>query len=636
MVFDQAQSPRMGQRVPVESTYVQIFDVDPSTPTADLVEAAWPGQLIFRMDIGILQIFNGVADAWQDVAGGVAGKLTYVGPDEPVENPPAVVFSEGDIWFDDDDDFKPYVWDGTSWQPSAGGIKTFHQDTPPVSSSIGDIWYNTELIYDADSDTSNPANTMYRSAVAGSSDIGDTGWVLVQDLGVVRAQNTADNNADAIGNNALALDAMNVTVSQLSYLAQSANNSADTADGRVSMSDYEPGDDDLTYLADRIDPITGETTETLIPRVNGSIWFTRTRPRNNVCTNPSFEVNDADWTYAPGVVAVRDSALYVPSGDWTLKVTASGTAPYWAAWGQNVQAACAEGDVWTASVYAELISGSGAGLILEIYWFDGTGTQIGTSTSDPYQMVLNAFDPSVLGTIAEPRLLVTGTAPPGAVSFYVRETNPNAGDVWHTGALLVEREPDLGRYFDGDSFDGSWDGDPENSTSQLVGDKIQEIWELRNGTWIRKYFTEDTLYFIDVAKLIGQLDAEVSIQDNTIATDKWQTTVLTATENLTAGNIVNVWNNNGVYAVRQASASLRQGASGFVLDTVSSGALVSVYHVGDNALMSNLSPGTQWLGNAGQVVSRPPTTIGYLVQRVGVGVTSTSLQFHPTVSVRIT
>lgn len=137
MVYDQAQSPRLGQATPVESTYVQIFDVDPSTPTADLTEAAWPGMLIFRTDTSQLYIYNAEHQAWQDVAGGVAGHLTFVGPTEPVAN------AIGDTWFDDDNAYKQYVWDGATWQPVVAGNKTTPAPAPPATPSFGDSWLDT-------------------------------------------------------------------------------------------------------------------------------------------------------------------------------------------------------------------------------------------------------------------------------------------------------------------------------------------------------------------------------------------------------------------------------------------------------------------------------------------------------------
>src|SRR5262245_58671040 len=111
MAFDQAQSSRLGQKTPIESTYVQIY-----TGT-ELPEAAWPGQLVFRSDQKILQVRNGDADggkgAWEDVSGGIAGHLTFVGEEMPDEGP----FTEGDNWYDSAHGMKQYVWNGTAWVP---------------------------------------------------------------------------------------------------------------------------------------------------------------------------------------------------------------------------------------------------------------------------------------------------------------------------------------------------------------------------------------------------------------------------------------------------------------------------------------------------------------------------------------
>lgn len=106
MTYDQAQSPRLGQRVPIESTYVQIVDVDPATALPDLPEVAYPGQLIFRQDLGILQIWSLEDDTWLSVAGGVAGQLTFVG-----DNQPTGAHNTGDIWYDSDAAYKQYVYD---------------------------------------------------------------------------------------------------------------------------------------------------------------------------------------------------------------------------------------------------------------------------------------------------------------------------------------------------------------------------------------------------------------------------------------------------------------------------------------------------------------------------------------------
>ncbi len=121
MTYDQAQSPRLGQRTPVESTYVRMFT------GSEIPEAAWPGQLIFRTDTKILQVYDG--EAWEDVAGGVAGQLTFIGPTQPVAQ------NAGDTWYDTSDNHKLYVWDGDSWEVAMAGAVAGTVTEYSVSSS---------------------------------------------------------------------------------------------------------------------------------------------------------------------------------------------------------------------------------------------------------------------------------------------------------------------------------------------------------------------------------------------------------------------------------------------------------------------------------------------------------------------
>ena len=150
MTYDQAQSPRLGQRTPVESTYVQIVDVTPGNDIADLVEAAWPGMLVFRNDLSQLQIFDPAEGGWRSIAGGggIAGQVTYVGTDMPT----GTDFNVGDTWYDSDDNYKAYVWDGAAWQVSTGpvGNKTYYE-----TGYIPNPAYDPELPVDP---VTNPAN----------------------------------------------------------------------------------------------------------------------------------------------------------------------------------------------------------------------------------------------------------------------------------------------------------------------------------------------------------------------------------------------------------------------------------------------------------------------------------------------
>lgn len=111
MTYDHALSARLGQTTQVESTSIRMFS------GAEIPEAAWAGQMIYRTDTQGLQVYNG--EAWEDVVTGSVGLLTYVGPDQPVTG------NEGDLWYDSDDGNKLYRHDGVTWISLAigpGGI----------------------------------------------------------------------------------------------------------------------------------------------------------------------------------------------------------------------------------------------------------------------------------------------------------------------------------------------------------------------------------------------------------------------------------------------------------------------------------------------------------------------------------
>jgi len=80
---------------------------------SELPEVSVPGQIIFRTDTKILQVYNDDAGAWEDVAGGVEGTLTYVGEIEP-PTPPA---KEGDQWYDSANGHRLSIHDGTEFVP---------------------------------------------------------------------------------------------------------------------------------------------------------------------------------------------------------------------------------------------------------------------------------------------------------------------------------------------------------------------------------------------------------------------------------------------------------------------------------------------------------------------------------------
>lgn len=106
------------------------------------------------------------------------------------------------------------------------------------------------------------------------------------------------------------------------------------------------------------------------------------------------------------------------------------------------------------------------------------------------------------------------------------------------------------------------------------------------------------------------------------------TLLVDATENLSAGSFVNLWNDSGP-ALRLADASNGRVAHGFVLASVTSGQPATVYGIGQvNDQLSTLTPGVNYfLGTAGALTATVPTTSGHYVQYLGTAHSATALRF---------
>lgn len=112
------------------------------------------------------------------------------------------------------------------------------------------------------------------------------------------------------------------------------------------------------------------------------------------------------------------------------------------------------------------------------------------------------------------------------------------------------------------------------------------------------------------------------------------TASVVASESLSAGDFVNIWNNTGVANVRKADASTTgKEAHGFVLDAFSSSQNATVYFEGRNTALTSLTPGTRMYlsaSTAGQATATPPSAAGNVVQFLGNAITDTSLTFEAT------
>lgn len=93
-----------------------------------------------------------------------------------------------------------------------------------------------------------------------------------------------------------------------------------------------------------------------------------------------------------------------------------------------------------------------------------------------------------------------------------------------------------------------------------------------------------------------------------------------------------MWDSAGAFRVRKADASSSgKEAHGFVLAAVANAATATVYFEGRDNQVTGLTPGNRFLSAAtpGATVAAAPTGAGQVVQRVGIAVAATELNFEP-------
>jgi hypothetical protein len=109
------------------------------------------------------------------------------------------------------------------------------------------------------------------------------------------------------------------------------------------------------------------------------------------------------------------------------------------------------------------------------------------------------------------------------------------------------------------------------------------------------------------------------------------TASIVASEALSAGNWVNVWNDTGTPKVRKADATTSgKEADGFVLAAVDSAATALVYFEGSNTQKTGLTIGARYYLNttAGGEVATAPSASGNVVQYLGRAVSATQIVFE--------
>jgi len=112
------------------------------------------------------------------------------------------------------------------------------------------------------------------------------------------------------------------------------------------------------------------------------------------------------------------------------------------------------------------------------------------------------------------------------------------------------------------------------------------------------------------------------------------TAIITASEALSAGDFVNIWNSSGAKVRKADATTAGKETHGFVLAAVTSGASATVYFEGTNTGVSGATPGVAFLATtAGSFSSTAPSASGNVVQRIGFAISATAINFQSGVPV---
>lgn len=163
---------------------------------------------------------------------------------------------------------------------------------------------------------------------------------------------------------------------------------------------------------------------------------------------------------------------------------------------------------------------------------------------------------------------------------------------------------------------------------------------LANGQRVLDRAAQTSAGAADANKII-RLDAAGKIDTTFLPTGVGpETRTTTASEALSAGNLVNLWNDAGTLKARKADATTTgKDANGFVLAGISSGATGTVYlEEGVISGLSGLTLGSIYYlhTTAGGLTTTVPSSSGNVVQEVGKALSATELLFRPRAPITIT
>lgn len=110
--------------------------------------------------------------------------------------------------------------------------------------------------------------------------------------------------------------------------------------------------------------------------------------------------------------------------------------------------------------------------------------------------------------------------------------------------------------------------------------------------------------------------------------DQTPSSTFTASEAISAGDFINIWDDAGTVKIRKAdNTSASKMAHGYAPAAISSAATgVAILGEGANAALSSLTKGARYfLGTAGGVTDTAPTSTNTIVQELGFASSATEL-----------
>jgi hypothetical protein len=149
-----------------------------------------------------------------------------------------------------------------------------------------------------------------------------------------------------------------------------------------------------------------------------------------------------------------------------------------------------------------------------------------------------------------------------------------------------------------------------------------------NGNKVEEQAANTSAGVADASKIV-RLNSSGLIDDTMIPGLEGVT--LTASEDLDAGELVNIWDDAGTASMRKADASGNKPADGFVSNSVVLGETATMYGEGKISGLSGLTVGATYFLSAstpGDAVDTAPTGTGNILQKVGRAASATTLIFE--------